>query len=174
MKLSSIVTAAALAAGCVGAHAANLGAIDLSSGSAVFGNTPVAGSFTDTLTFTLATASTANGVVVAVVNGTQDVDFATTNGIVLTGPGGTTVNFASRSADPVEVWALPDAGVLLPAGAYTLTLTGTNSASIGSYAGNIAVTAVPEPQTLALMVAGVLGVGWVTRRRRTPGSDTIA
>lgn len=162
MKLSSIVSAAALVVVATGAHAANLGTLDLSSGSGFFGNTPVAGSFTDTLTFTLSSASTANGSVTAVVNGTQDVDFSS---IVITGPGGS-FSFSLTNPDPVEVWALPASGATLSAGTYTLTLTGTNSASIGSYAGNLAVTPVPEPQALAMMLAGLGAVGFLVRRRR--------
>ena len=30
---------------------------------------------------------------------------------------------------------------------------------------DIAVAAVPEPETYAMMLAGLLGIGWVARRR---------
>lgn len=46
-----------------------------------------------------------------------------------------------------------------------LTLTGTNSAAIGSDQGNIAVTAIPEPATLALLLSGMAAVGSLVRRR---------
>ena len=52
--------------GCGEVFAANLGALDLSSGSAGFSNTPIAGSFVDTLTFTLTVPSLANGSVTTV------------------------------------------------------------------------------------------------------------
>ena len=52
LKPSLITTSLALALGCSEVFAANLGALDLSSGSAGFSNTPIAGSFVDTLTFT--------------------------------------------------------------------------------------------------------------------------
>jgi len=162
MKLQTCAAAAALALACASSQAADLGTLNLSSGSNFFGNTPIAGSFTDTLTFTLTTLSTANASITAVVNGGQDVDFTS---IVLTGPGGP-FNMTLLNPDPVEVWATPAAGFQLAAGTYTLTLTGTNSAAIGSYAGNFAVTAVPEPQTLALTLAGLGAVGFLLRRRR--------
>ena len=46
-----------------------------------------------------------------------------------------------------------------------LTLTGTNSAAIGSDKGNIAVTAIAEPATLALLLSGMAAVGSLVRRR---------
>jgi hypothetical protein len=92
-------------------HAAALGPIDLSSGSGFFGNTPIAGAFVDTLTFTLTNLSIFNGSVTGLVNGTQDVDFTS---IVLT-PGA--LNFLPVLGDPVEVRATPSAGFVLSPGA---------------------------------------------------------
>ena len=135
-------------------------AIDLSSGSTGFVNTPPAGAFVDVYTFTLPIATTLTGVVSSVVNGGQDVDF---NSLVITGPSGP-VSFSQVSFDPFEIWTI-STGVL-NAGAYTLTVTGTNSASIGTYAGNIAIAAVPEPRTYALMLAGMVGIGFMSLRRR--------
>jgi hypothetical protein len=99
-----------------------------------------------------------------VVNGTQDVDFTS---IVVT-PGA--LAFTSNLGDPVEVWATPAVGFGLAPGVYTLTLTGTNSASMGSDAGNLALTpglpaAVPEPDNYAMLLAGLGIVGLLARRR---------
>jgi len=166
MKLSQVAAASALVLASAGSLAAALGSIDLSSGSGFFGNTPIAGAFVDTLTFTVTTASTFSGSITSVVNGTQDVDFMS---IVVT-PG--VLSFASVLGDPVEVWATPAAGFGLTPGVYTLTLTGTNSASVGSYAGNLAVTpglpstSVPEPESVAMLFAGLGIVGLLARRRR--------
>ncbi len=96
----------------------------------------------------------ANGSVTAVINGLQDVDFTS---IVINGPAGSFA-FSLLLPDPVEVWALPAAGAMLTAGAYSPTFTGVNSAAQGSYGGNIAVTPtspVPEPETYAMMLAGL-------------------
>ena len=170
MKLAGIALGAGLALGTLGASAANLGAIDLSSGSGGFLNTPIAGAFVDTATFTLTTQSTLAGIVASAVGGTQDVDFMS---IVLTGPSGP-VSFAMADLDPFETWTI-STGLLSP-GVYTLGLTGTNSASIGTYVGNIAVTpggvgppvSVPEPATCALMLAALGAMHFVTRRRKAP------
>ena len=66
-----------------------------------------------------------------------------------------------------ELLALPSVGVLLAPGAYTLAVIGTNSPAIASYGGNIAVTAIPEPQTYALLLGGLIGIGFVAWRRRS-------
>ena len=165
MKLSQVAAASALVLAGTGSFAGPLGSIDLSSGSGFFGNTPIPGAFVDTLTFTVTTGSTFNGSITSALNGTQDVDFTS---IVVT-PGA--LAFASLLGDPVEVWATPAAGFGLVPGVYTLTLTGTNSASMGSYAGNLALTpglpvAMPEPETYAMLFAGLGIVGLVARRRR--------
>ena len=162
MKLSKVAAASALVLASASSFAAALGSVDLSSGSGFFGNTPIAGAFVDTITFTVTTSSIFNSSITAVVNGTQDVDFTS----IVISPGA--LAFASLLGDPVELWATPAAGFGLLPGVYTLTLTGTNSASMGSYAANLALTpaSVPEPETYAMLLAG-LGIGGLLARRRT-------
>jgi len=159
MKYHTLAAAAALLAASAGTFAANLGTADLSTGSAFFGNTPIAGGFVDTLSFSLTSASFFNGSLTAVVNGTQDVDFT---GIVLTGPSGS-FSWTMLLNDPVEVWS---SSATLAPGTYTLTLTGSNSASMGSYGGNLAVTPVPEPTVAVMLLAGLGVAGIIGMRRR--------
>ena len=166
MNLKQIFTASALSLASIATFADNFnGALDLSAGSTMYGRTPIAGSFVDTLTFTIPVPSLANGSVTTVVNGNQDVDFTS---VALTGPGGVFA-FSMLLGDPVEVWALPGNGVSLGAGLYTLSFTGTNSAGVASYGGNFAampISPVPEPTSFALMLAGVSVVLFLSRRRR--------
>ena len=162
MKFSKLAAASALVLASAGSFAASLGPIDLSSGSAYFGNTPTAGAFTDTLTFTVLSPMIFSGSLTSVVSGTQNVDFTS-----ITITPGASLSFVRLLGDPVEVWATPTGGFTLAGGAYTLTLIGTNSASSGSYGGNVAVTAVPEPATYAMLFAGLGIVGFAARRRRS-------
>jgi len=50
---------------------------------------------------------------------------------------------------------------------FVLTLVGTTSKSSATYSGELSVTAVPEPETYALMLAGLGAVAFVARRRKS-------
>lgn len=136
------------------------GPLDLSSGSTSFGSTPPVGGFVEEYTFSLAIGSTVSGSITSALNGLQDVDFSF---IGIIGTSGV-YSFTSRLADPFETWGLNS--VLIPAGDYTLTIIGTNSPAAGSYAGTLAATAVPEPQTYALWLMGLWVVGATLQQRR--------
>ena len=159
-----VTAAALLALAGASASAAALGPLDLSSGSTGFSNTPIAGDFIDTYTFTLTRPTFLAGSVTSVVGGIQNVDFSD---IRIVGPN-TTFNFTKLNPDPFEFWVtgLPDFQLI--AGDYKLQLLGTNSPAMGSYGGNIAlrVLVVPEPQTLALLCGGLGVVGFLASRRK--------
>lgn len=50
---------------------------------------------------------------------------------------------------------------------YELKVSGTVGASGGSYGGNIVATPVPEPETYAMMLAGLGALGFLARRRKS-------
>jgi hypothetical protein len=97
-------------------------------------------------------------------NGPTDVDFTaaflTGTGII----GQLNLNPDLANTDVSETYRL--LGQLLGAGDYTLTIQGTRG-RIGSYGGNVAFEALPEPGTWGMMLLGFGAVGWQLRRRRS-------
>jgi hypothetical protein len=138
----------------------NIGPLD--NISVDFKGASAPGAFVHDYFFTLAGAGTALG-------GAFNIDFASLLDIAnfavkLTGPGG----YSATDTTPSNFYF---AG--LTPGSFTFTVSGNATGQLGgSYLGALgAVTApVPEPGTMAMVLAGLGVVGWVSRRRR-PGRD---
>lgn len=161
MKLK-LVAAAALAVASVASFATEV----FPTPSASFANT-VSGAFSDTWTFSLGSTSAVAASLTNVevtfggmsIGGIQGFE-AWLNGIQLFGPTSTTTG-----AVIVKTQVLAG-GTTLPAGLYSLTVSGTGvTGSSASYGGNIVAVPVPEPETYAMMLAGLVAVGFLARRR---------
>ena len=181
MKIKPLILATALAFSgfaATSSHAADfvvdLGAPGAFGGySADFGNTiKVAGAFMDSFTFTPDVTGMAAGSLTTIgfTKGT-DIDFtaATLNGVAFTlGAGGPGYNFGYTGIIPtagaliVKVW-----GIAAPSRV-------AGSAISASYGGSFAVSPVPEPETYAMMMAGLGLVGFMARRRKkTESKETL-
>jgi len=162
MKFKTLAIALACAAATSGAFAN-----DVVTGTAVVGNTAFFGvthfdsaPFTDLITFTFSGVVTASASIVT-------IDLAPGNNIDFTGawlgsqaltlsPNGTFETGFITSAGPFN-------------GSVTLKVTGTTDAGNGvfsSYSGTINITPVPEPETYAMMLAGLGALGFLARRRQ--------
>jgi PEP-CTERM motif len=139
MKLKSLAAAAALAAS-FGASAQTTSVFDLTSGV-----------FADPYTFTLSGLSD--------LVGDTNSSGITWFGVLLQAP---SLSYSALDTNPDDGFSFSN----LSAATYSLTFLG---AGTGGYGGFYTVTAVPEPETYALMLAGLGIVGFVAARRRAQG-----
>ncbi len=120
-----------------------------------------AGSFTDTFTFTVAPANTFFlGAEVLLGNASSGVTFSNVN---FTGAGSYgPFAFAPNTTN----FFVPLSPTLLAPGAYTMTVIGNAATAGGFYNAAINFAPIPEPETYAMMLAGLGLMGFVARRRK--------
>ncbi|MFA6068077.1 MAG: FxDxF family PEP-CTERM protein [Janthinobacterium sp.] len=172
MKLKSLIAAALLSAASIGAAQATAYNVDLINTTGnlwtgSFNATPSPlGNFTDTFTFTpeatfgsTAQAFLANLSVTGSDNSSISFTSANLNGIGLTGFGGPTV-FGYAQGEVLAPTSILFNGPLV------LTVMGNTKG--GSFGGvfNLNLAPVPEPETYAMMLAGLGILGFLARRRK--------
>lgn len=181
MKIKSLIAAAALAAVGVAAHAQT--AVTLSQD--VDGNYvgTIAGLATGTNDFTLDLSSVPNSWAYIYVQANTvlsqgyDVSGVSIDGTAFTPSNNTTstvwqgpVGNRVAKINSNDLWEYTaDAG--LTQGLHTISVTGTRYGSSNGFSGQVTITAspvapVPEPATVAMMLAGLGVVGFGVRRKR--------
>ena len=131
-----------------------------------FSDSGLTNPFTETLTFTTASAGTVSINVSTTTTGPEnDTDFTS---VFLTGTGLVgNVLVPQVLADPIETRGLVNFAI--GAGTFTLNLLGTPGTQNGSFGGSVAfqaASAVPEAGTWAMMLLGFGAVGFSIRRKR--------
>lgn len=155
-------------AGTVNAGVPTISAWDGSADTgynAIFGNTGVSSVFNDWISFSMPADSSGNGESNVISLGRGGVTFTAFNLYEST-------NLIATGIMDGSSWLLSFAGGATP-GNYTLNIAGykLNPSLSASYAGNISISPVPEPETYAMLLAGISMIGFSIRRRK---SDTFS
>ena len=169
-KLTKYLSVGLLVAASAASFTVNAAIVELGNLSGTYANTfeRSAGAFIDNIKFSITTpsnlGSAANHLDLSFnIPGIGNVDLYNITGMYynITGPGSFTTG--TLSADNTT-----HSTILNVAGDYQVNLFGNATGTkVGLYAVALNVTAVPEPETYALMLAGLGLVGFAARRRKS-------
>lgn len=129
-----------------------------------FGANSIGDTFTDRYNFTLSYATDLSSIV-STFSPPPGPDGIQITGFSLVNSGGLSLFGSSQASGIVDVWTL--ASPHLVADTYHLLVSGkvlSNDAT--AYSGHLTVTAVPEPDTYGMLLAGVGVIGMLARRRQ--------
>jgi hypothetical protein len=176
MMFRKLALAAAASLAAFGAQATDydFGIHDFAEASFLLGGgvVPGAGAFMDSYAFELGAPVTLTSTVVAlnqapiltISGGTYHVLGAGTDGIFATGDDfvvpATAYSFDGTTGSTSNA-------LILGAGKYAYIVEGTTTGLAGYYTLFSSVSAVPEPESLSLLLAGIGLIGFVASRRRT-------
>ena len=151
MFLKTLATCAALALATSGAFAADQSVAFAGDTASFIGTAPLLAGGDDVVSFT----NLASGQYDFLL--TLSGQYINLSGLSVNGVAGTVVsNGTILFADVMGNGTTP----------FALTLNGVALNSRANYSGEISATAVPEPATSALFLAGLAGMGLIARRRR--------
>ncbi len=151
MQIKSFLAAALMAAASAGAMAGDQTVSFVGDNASFIGTKPLLAGGDDVISFDNLAAGTYDFLL------TLSGQYINLSSITLNGVGGTiTSNGKILFADVQGTGTTP----------FSLTLVGATTNSKANYSGELSVTAVPEPETYALMLAGIGAIGFVARRRR--------
>ncbi len=153
----ALVLALSLSAVSFAATAADYAAVEVSPGQFTFENIAPTASFTDKVSFSVLSSSD----LVGTISGTSSSNFALSAFDLYTSSGTlvTTGSF-NNVTGKASLGFVSDGGLT---GNYYLLISGTTTG--GTYNGNISLSPVPEPESYAMMLAGLGLMGFVARRR---------
>lgn len=164
MSFKAVAVAAVLAVAATSSFANT--PLTFASGVAAFNNT-VYGQFTDNYQFSLTSPSST---AVSAVNVALSFGSALYGGMSSFSGylDGVALDFA-QTTQPVGsysgLFTVLSGGTQLAPGLHTLTFSGITTGPAASYGGSIVTTPVPEPETYAMLLAGLAVMGGIARRR---------
>lgn len=164
MNMLKTAAAVALLAGSLAAQAAGGALGTLGNASFASGSLAPSMAFTDVWTFDLAGPSTVAASATNVVITSGPLSFNDIMGF------SAMLDSVALTLTPVPipggVAQLLATSTTLGPGPHTLTISGVAGSFGATYGGSIVATPVPEPETMAMMLAGLGAVGFIAMRRR--------
>jgi len=177
IRIKSLVAASALAVSALASGVA--GAADVSqastaltvgNGASYFGHTfdtaVIGDTFADKFTFSSAGNVTLGSIVSAFTSPLQSDAIEITN-FQIFNSAGFSLDGSQFSAGVADVWTAATAGKLIADNYYVLVTGKLLSTAATAYSGSVTLTAaaVPEPETFAMLAAGLGLIGFAGRRR---------
>ncbi|MYM83978.1 PEP-CTERM sorting domain-containing protein [Duganella sp. FT50W] len=173
VKLKSLIAAgalatAALASGVASAADVSHGAqvLSFNNGTAIFGNSFTSASAGDTFadTFTFSGTGLLSAFVGAFSNPLLSDAIEISNFQVFNSAG-FSLDGTKWSQGTADVWGASSTGAIHSDNYFVLVTGKLLSSAATAYAGTVTVSAVPEPETLAMLAVGLGMIGFAGRRR---------